>query len=86
MSSKEQPITEDDLFKYQRHRWLYVLWKISSFFASTDTMARHNDAKEQDLRYRSFDVTALIERALKAKRERADGLTCMFLSPNLILD
>lgn len=52
------------------------------FFASTDTISRHNDAKEQDLRYRSFNVKALIERALKAKRERADGLTCISLSPS----
>lgn len=46
-----------------------------------DTMSRYNDAKEQDVRYRPFDLTALIERALNAKRERVDGLTCMFLSP-----
>lgn len=82
MNSTEQPITEDDLFRYQRHRWLYVLWQIFYFIASTDTMSRCNDAQEQDLRYRSFNVTALVERALKAKRTRTDGLKCMFLSPN----
>ena len=47
----------------------------------TDSMSRYNDAKEQDVRYRPFNVPALIERALNAKREPVDGLTCMFLSP-----
>ncbi|EED19590.1 mitochondria protein Fmp29, putative [Talaromyces stipitatus ATCC 10500] len=55
----EQPITEDDLFRYQRHRWL------------------RNDAKEQDVRYRPFNLAALIERALKAKRGRIDGQKCI---------
>jgi hypothetical protein len=29
MNGTEQPITEDDLFRYQRHRWLYVLPQVS---------------------------------------------------------
>jgi hypothetical protein len=46
-------------------------------FSLTST-SRYNDAKEQDVRYRPFNVTALIERALNAKRRRVDGLKCMF--------
>ncbi|KUL91856.1 hypothetical protein ZTR_01026 [Talaromyces verruculosus] len=40
-------------------------------------MSRYNDAKEQDVRYRPFNLPALIERALNAKRKLVDGLTCV---------
>ncbi|KAI7975757.1 hypothetical protein EIK77_005507 [Talaromyces pinophilus] len=46
-------------------------------FLQTDTMSRYNAAKEQDVRYRPFNLPALIERALNAKREPVDGLTCV---------
>lgn len=69
----EEPIDVADLYRYQRYRWLYVqFWACLEL---SDFLFRSGESKKLAMRYRKFNLQALLDTSVKAAGN--DEISCM---------